>query len=146
MLHALILELIGNLGDNVRHESLTLGSLGRDKTYKLVVSVVIEVAQAQILELPLDLEHAELLSKRSIDIECLPCLLDLLRGRLILHRTHIVKTVGKFDEYNSRVTRHGKEHLTRVLSLHLFLTVGREDIKLCNTFDEQCDRRSEQLI
>ena len=137
VLYSVSFELLGDLGYDLSHEGFSFGTLSRDKTYEFVVTVMVKISETKILEFPLDLKYSEPLCERHVYIECLPGLLDLLLGSLILHRTHIVKTVRELYQDDSDILRHGYEHLSNIRCLYLFLRNICDLIELCNSFYEE---------
>ena len=70
--------------------------------------------------------------------------------RLVLHRTHIMKTVCQLDQDNADILCHGKKHLTQILRLYLDLVRHIIELcQLCNTVHQKCyliSKLSRQLL
>ena len=106
--------------DDVIEEFLTLRPLLRDRTDQFVVRIRIGIAQAQVLQFPLDLIDTETVCKRRVDIAGLQRDRLLALRTLVLHGTHIVEAVRKFNQDHADILGHRQEHLTHVLRLLLF--------------------------
>ena len=140
------------------HGGQTLGDLRLDGVHEVVgaflvrlqivddllISLGIEVLQRGVLELPLDLLHAEPVRQRRIDLHGLHGLGHLLCRRLIFERAHIVQPVGDLDEDNADVLAHGHEHLAQILHLLLFHCGILDAGQLGDTLDQLGHRPAEQ--
>ena len=83
--------------------------------------------------------------KRRINFHGLAGFLDLLLGRLVLHRPHIVKAVRQLDYDDADILRHGDEHLPKILCLNLNLILGIIELcQLCHAVHKKRDLRAEQ--
>ena len=102
------------------HEAVGAGLVLFEVVDDLLIPLGIEVLQRRILQLPLDLLHAEPVGERRIDLHRLHGFGDLLGGRLVLQRPGVVQPVGDLDEDDADVLGHGHEHLAQVLHLLLF--------------------------
>mmetsp|Transcript_11000 Transcript_11000/g.24960 ORF Transcript_11000/g.24960 Transcript_11000/m.24960 type:complete len:340 (-) Transcript_11000:868-1887(-) len=103
---------------------LPLLLLRRHHGLELLIHLRLQVPQARILQLYLHPEDAEAVSKRSVQVQRLPRHLLLLLRRHELERPHVVGAIGELDEDHSDVSRHGDDHLAKVLCL--LLLFGRE--------------------
>ncbi len=117
-------EPLGDLILDGAHEALVLLLVALQVRGDFLVFLGGEVAQGQILQLPLDPLHAKPVSQGGVDVHGLPALADLLFRGLVLHGAHIVQPVGDFDEDHPDVLAHGHEHLAQVF--HLGLLGGGE--------------------
>ena len=106
-------------------------------------------SEAQIFKFPLDPVDTESSRERNIDIHGLLSFLNLFLGSLVSQCTHVVETVGKLDEDDSDVIRHGHEHLTDIVSLLLDLGIVSDHaelgIDLGNAVNEIGDGGAEEL-
>ena len=80
-----------------------------------LVVLGLQVAERQVLELPLDLPDAQPIGQRRVDLHRLLGDAPLLVGRQILERPHVVQAIGQLDEHHADVLGHGQEHLAHVL-------------------------------
>ena len=114
------LQPLGDLHLDALHEAvvgiLVLGQVVHD----LVVALGIEVLEGQVLQLPLELLHAEAVRQGRVDLHGLGGLGDLLGAGLVLQGAHVVQPVGDLDEDDPDVLAHGHEHLAEILHLLLF--------------------------
>ncbi len=136
---------LAHLTDDVLEELLALGSLLGDRADELVVRVRIGVAEAQVLELPLDLIDTETVRERRVDVAGLHRDLPLAIRILVLHGTHVVETVRELDEDNADVLGHREEHLAHVLRLLLFLRRIRDPAEFGNAVDQERHVLAEDL-
>ena len=111
--------------------------------HDVAVIVRLQIAEAQILQLPFELLHTEPVRQRGVDVHRLAGLGDLLGRRLVLHGAHIVQPVADLDEHHADVLGHGEEHLAQIFHL-LFLGrgIGRAG-QLGDAFDEGGDGGAE---
>ena len=86
------------------------GALGH-LVLDLLVPHRVQVAQGQVLQLPLQLLHAQAVGQRGVDLHGLQALLPLFLGGLVLHGAHVVEAVADFNENHPDVMGHGHEHL-----------------------------------
>ena len=111
------------------------------------INIRIEILHAEVIHFNLDLGNTEPVSKRSIDIHGLACLLNLLLCSLILKSSEVMQTVGQLNDDNSDVLCHGKEHLTKVLSLNLYLILRQRQLgQLCNAINKKRNLRRKLLL
>ena len=81
----------------------------------LVVLLGLEVAERQVLELPLQLPDAQPVGQRRVDLHRLLRDAAALGRRPELERPHVVQPVGQLDQHHADVLGHGQEHLAHVL-------------------------------
>ncbi len=99
----------------------------------------IEIAQALVLDLPLDLPDSEPVRDRRIDVE------RLARDRLAFcvgkarERAHVVQAIGEFDDDDADVFGHRQEHLAKVFDLRVFLRLVGDPRELGHALDELRD-------
>ena len=115
-------EPAGDLLLDGGHEAVVLGGLVLQGPGDLPVAHGIQVLEAQVLQLPLHLLHAQPVGDGGVDLHGLVGLLLLLLRGLILHGAHVVEPVGDLDEDDPDILGHGHEHLAQVL--HLLLRLG----------------------
>ena len=113
------LQLLGHLGDQL----LPLLPLHAHQAHQLIVALGIDVAQGQVLQLPLDGVHAQPVRQRRVDVQRLTGDGHLALGLLVLQRAHIVQPIRQLDQHHANVLGHGQEHLAQGLRLSL-LAVG----------------------
>ena len=144
-LDALLLQTQLKLQLNVAHEALqrvhARVQIFRDR----LIALRVEVAQGEVLQLPLDALHAQPVRDRGVDLHRLERLDALLLRGLVVHRAHVVQAVGHFDEDHADVVRHGEEHFAQILHLLLFLRHEGHARQLCHALHEIRHRRAEAL-
>ena len=123
MVNAVFFELRAYLGDNVFHEVFSLGAVAVNELYELIVIVGVEISQAEVFELPLDLIDTESARERNVDIQSLLGLFDLLLRAHGLERSHIVQTVSELYENDADIVSKSYEHLAHVGCLDVDLGI-----------------------
>ncbi len=79
----------------------------------------LEVLERQLLELVLDLAHAQPVGDRRVDVARLLRDLDPALLRQVVQRPHVVEPVGQLHEDDADVVDHRQQHLAEVLGLAL---------------------------
>ena len=87
----------------------------------LLVAHRVQIAQGQVLQLPLDFLHAQAVGDGGIDLHGLQGFFPLLPGGLVLHGAHVVQPVAHLNENHPDIPAHGHEHFSQILHLLLFL-------------------------
>ena len=122
---------------------LALGALLGDALGDVAIGLGIEVAQTQVLEVPLDLPDAEAVRDRRVDLERLAGDRLLLGRRQARQRPHVVQAVGELDDDDADVLGHRHEHLAQVLDLRVFLRLVGDARELGDALDERGDLGAE---
>ncbi len=115
---------------------IAIGALVGDHGLDLRVLPRMERLERKVFELPFQCMDPEPVSERRVHLECLACLLRLLRPRLVFDRAHVVEPVGELDEDDANVLRHGNDHLAVVLRLGLLAALEADPGQLRDAFDE----------
>ena len=106
----------------------------------------LEVLERQLLELVLDLAHAQAVGDRPVDVARL--LRDLeptLLGQVV-QRPHVVEPVGQLHEDHADVVDHGQQHLPEILGLTLLARRELDRAELGHAFDHMGHVRPEELL
>ena len=136
-----LLELLAQLVDRCADGRFALGALLRDALGDVAIRFGIEVAQREILEIPLDLPDAQAMRDRRVDLDRLARDRLLLRRRQARQRAHVVQAVGQLDDDDADVLGHRHEHLAQVLDLRVFLRLVRDARQLGDAVDEAARSR-----
>ena len=120
-LDAISTDLLRDIIDQLLYIFITFLSAGRNLLHQVVIGFRFQITKRQIVEFDLHLGDTESLSQRRIDLHRLLSLLLLLGRRHIAKSTHIMQSVGKLDQDDTDILRHGKEHLTEILCLNFYL-------------------------
>ena len=134
------------LGHDVVDVGVALGSAIGDHVVDLGVALRVQRGEAQVLELLLDLLHAEAVGQRGVDVE------RLLRGALLLPRrergdgAHVVQAVGQLDDEDPEVLGHRHEHLAHRGGLLGLLGVEVDPLQLGDPVDDRGDLGAEALL
>ena len=91
---------------------------------EIIVDIGIKIFQREVIKFNLDLGNTKAVGDGRINIKSLLCDSLLLFGRHKLEGPHVVETVGKFDENDTDVLGHCKEHFAQVSGLHVLLGLG----------------------
>ena len=121
-------------------------ALGVDLGAERLVGLRLEVAERQLLELVLDLAHAQPVGDGRVDVAGLlgdrnPPLLGQ-----VAERPHVVQAVGQLDEDDADVIDHRQQHLAEVLGLPLLARREADGADLRHAFDDVGDFRAEELL
>ena len=118
---------------------------GVDPGAERFVQLRLEIAERQLLELVLDLAHAQPVGDRGVDVARLLGDRDPLLLGQVVQRSHVVEPVGELDEDDADVVHHRQQHLAEVLGL-AFLGRGEPDrADLGHPLDDVGDLGAEQL-
>ena len=110
-----------------------------------LVGLRLEVPERQLLELVLDLAHAEPVRDRRVDVARLLRDLDPpLLGQMV-QRPHVVQPIGQLDQDDADVVDHRQQHLAEVLRLPLLARRELDRAELGDAFDDVGDVGAEQL-
>ena len=112
---------------------------------KPLVGLRLEILERELLELVLDLAHAEPVGNRRVDVERLLRDLDAPLLRQVPERAHVVETVGELDEDDADVIHHRQQHLAEVLGLALLARGEGDGADLGDAFDHVGDLGPKQL-
>ena len=134
-------QLLGHVGD----QALALLALHAHQPHQLLVALGIDVAQRQILQLPLDGVHAHAVGQRRVDVQRLPGDGNLALRLLVLQRAHVVQAVGQLDQHHADVLGHGQEHLAQGLRLGLLPGGEVQLTQLGHAVHQQLDLLTELL-
>ena len=102
--------------------------------------------EGQLLELVLDLAHAEPVGDRPVDVERLLSDPEAALLGEVIERPHVVQAVGELHHDDADVVDHGEEHLAEVLRLPLFARRERNRAELGHALDDVRHLGSEQLL
>ena len=111
-----------------------------------LVGLRLEVAERQLLELVLDLAHAEAVGDRRVDVARLLRDLDAALLGQVAERPHVVQPVGELHEDDADVVDHREQHLAEVLGLPLLARRERNGADLGHPLDDVGDLGAEQLL
>ncbi len=143
--HLRVAELRGDLGGQPLDDAGGGLALGLDARAKRLVGHRLEVLEGELLELVLDLGHAEAVGDRRVDVERLLRCPDAAVVRHVLQRPHVVEPIGELDEDDADVVDHRQQHLAEVLDLPLLARREGDRADLRDPFDDVGDIVSECL-
>lgn len=139
-------ELLLDLLDGRIDERLALLALLLDVLDEVVVDLRLEIAQAEVLKLPLDARDAEAVRERRVDLNRLARDALLLVLAHVLERAHVVQAVRELDHDDADVLGHREEHLAIALELRLFLRFILQAAEFRHAVDEHRDLVAEHLL
>ena len=114
-----LFEFFANLHDGVVDKGLALLAFLLDALDEVIVFFGLEVAQAEVFELPFDVRNAEAVRERRVDLDGLFRDALLLLARHVFERAHVVQAVRELDHDDADVLCHREEHLAVRLELLL---------------------------
>jgi len=113
------LQLGTQLAHHVGNEALAVQPPLVQQRGDLFVLIGFEVAEGQVLQLPLDMADTQAVRQRRIDIEDFAGNAVALLVVGSLHRTDRAGTLGQLDQGDTHVVDHRHQHLAQVLDLAL---------------------------
>ena len=125
---------------------VALGGTTRHHVVDLGVALGVQRGEAQILELLLDLRHAESMGQRGVDVEGLLRRAFLFPGGHAGERAHVVETVGQLDDQHPQVLGHRHQHLAHGGGLLGLLGVELDPLQLGDPVDDGGDLGTEVLV
>ena len=105
----------------------------------VVKRIRIEIPQALVLDLPLNLPDAQTMRDRSVDIERFARDRFLLRRGKARERPHVVQAVGELDDDDADIFGHRQKHLAKVFDLRVFLRLVGNPRQLRDAVNEARD-------
>ena len=111
--------------------------------HDLFVAHWVQVFDADIFQLRLDVLDAQPVGQRRIDIHGLQRFFPLLIFRQILECAGVVQPVRQFDDDDPDIFGHGNEHLAQVLHLGLFFAAVDDLAQAGDAVDQVCHRPAE---
>ena len=136
-------EPAADLGDGRREVHLALGRAAADEVVELGEALRVEGGEREVLELLLELLHAEPVGQRGVDVERLLGDALLLVDRHRGDRAHVVQPVGELDDQHAQVARHGDEHLAHRRRLLGLARVELDALELGDAVDDRRDLGAE---
>ena len=88
---------------------------------QVVINIRLHITEGQVLQLPFNGIDTKTMCQRRINLQCFPGNRLLLMHRHILHRAHIMQTVGQLNQYNADIACHRQKHFAIVFNLAVFL-------------------------
>ena len=145
VMNVLLVQLLGQLGDDHADVFLPLGALLPHLLHQVLVAHGVDVAQGEILQLLLDGVHAQAVGQRRVDLKGLPGDGYLPLRLLPLHGAHVVQPVGQLDEHHADVLAHGQDHLAQGFGLRLLLVGEVQLVQLRHAVHQLSDLVAELL-
>ena len=140
-------ELLAKDADALVDEALPRPAAIGEHVDELPELVRLEVLEGEVLELPLDLPHAEPMRERRVDLHRLARDAGLLVRRQVGERPHVVEPVGELDDHDADVLGHREEHLSNALGLLLLDAAGAPELgELRDPVHELADLAAEALL
>ncbi len=132
-------EPAAHLGDGGGQVHLALGRAAADEVVELGEALRVQGGEGEVLELLLDLLHAQAVGQRGVDVQRLLGDALLLGERHRGDRAHVVQPVGQLDDEHPQVARHGDEHLAHRGGLLGLPRVELDALELGDTVDDGGD-------
>ena len=118
---ARIFYVLSHFRGDLMHISFPLGLALRDFFNKVIIDIGFQIFERKVIQFHLDLGYSEPGCDRRIDVERLLRDADLLLGRHVAQRAHIVEAVCELDQNDTDILGHCKEHLAKVSRLFFLL-------------------------
>ena len=107
------------------------------------VTVRIQSAKAEVLELELHGVQAQALGDRRVDLERLAGDAPPFHGRHHAERAHVVHAIRELHHDDANVAHHGEQHFAEALGLRLLAILELDLIELADAVDEIGDHLAE---
>jgi len=133
-------ECLDGLGKVALADLARLSHHARDA----LVGIGLQVEEGQVLELPLNRAHAQAVSQGRVHVHGLASLKQATILAQGCQRSHVVQTVGKFNDDDANVLGHGEEHLAQRERLLLVHAVDFDVGELGHAIDELGHRIAKQ--
>ena len=143
--HLRVLQLRPDLGEEVFDDALGSAPLLLDPRAQRFVARGLQILEGELLELVLDLGHAQPVRDGSVNVERL---LRRTHTPLVGHelqRPHVVESIRQLDEDDANVVHHRQQHLAEVLDLPLLAGRKRDGADFRDTLDDVRDVVAEGL-
>jgi hypothetical protein len=125
-----------DLGDDLAEVAVALRLALDDHRFDLVVALGVQGRERQVLELPLEVLHAQPVRERGVDRERLLGDALLAAAGHVVDRPHVVQPVRELDDQHPEVGRHRHQHLAQRLGLLLLLARDLQPVELGHPVDE----------
>ena len=140
-----VLELGAERAGELVDDRLGALALGLDLGAQRFVGLRLEILERQLLELVLDLAHAQAVGDGRVDVERFLRDLDAALLRQVVQRPHVVQPVGELDQDDADVIHHRQQHLAEVLGLALLARREGDRADLGHALDDVGDLGAEEL-
>ena len=121
---AVSLQLVPKEFRHLRHVGFPHGAASGQQPGNLAVFFLVQVAEGEILQLPLDFPDAEAMRQWGIDVQGLLGDAALFLGWECGEGPHVVEPVGQLDQDNADVLGHGHQHLAQAFGVEIVGVVG----------------------
>ena len=112
-------QFVFQLRHDVGDEALAIKAALMQQLGDLLVLLRLQIAEGQVLQLPLDVADAQSMGQGGIDVEDFPGDAVALLVVGVLHRANGAGAFSQLDQRNAHVVDHGHEHLAQVFYLRL---------------------------
>ncbi len=118
------------------HRFAAVAERGADTFADDAVTIRIQRAEAEILQLGLELVHAQALRDRCVDLQRLARDAATRFAVLGPQRTHVVQAVGELDQDHAQVARHRQQHLAEAFRVGFLATAELHLVQLGDAVDQ----------
>ena len=118
--HPVVLHQLFDFFHDLIDEIFAFGQPFANVVKQIFVRFGVEIFQAQIFQFALDLRNTQSTRQRRVNIQRFARHTLLAFVRKEIERTHIVQTVGKFDDNHPHVLCHCHENFTEVFRFFRF--------------------------
>ena len=141
-----VFHLAAQRGEDVLDHRLAVAGVAAQVLGDRPVAPRIEIGEADLLQLVLQVVHAEAVGDRRVDLERFA---RDASARLVRHaaqRAHVVQAVGKLDEHHAQVARHRQHQLAEALRVGLDAGAELHLVQLGDALDQVGDLAPERLL
>src|SRR5450759_779363 len=108
-----------DLVDRFLYKRFPFSPLDSNKSSQSPVLIRVQIAECEVLHLPLELVYPKPVGERDVNLHGLLGNTLLLVLAQVLQRSHVVQSVGKLDQDHPQICSHGEEDLADVLKVGL---------------------------
>ena len=142
-LDVVLAQLLGERIFHAAQKLLAFDAPRFDGRRDLLVADRVGVAESQIFKLAAHLAHAQPMSQRRVDLQCLPRDSFLALRPEVFQGAHIVQPVGQLDQHHAHIGDHGQQHLAHIFRLAV-LAIGKLNfVDIGDAFDDARNLRAE---
>jgi len=121
---------------DLAHGLATIAQRRPDALADDAVAIGMKPLETQLLQLGLELVHAQSLRDRRVDLQRLAGNPATRRRVFGTQRAHVVQSVGQLDQDHAQVARHRQKHLAEALRISFLAAAEAHLVQLGDTIDQ----------
>ena len=137
------LKFSPDLGFYILEENIALARFHGKRVLYFLISDRVKIVNCQILKFVLNASYTETMGDGGVNFKSFKRFFSLLIRRHMLECSHIMESVGKFNNYHTHILIHGDEHFSYVFCLNFLFGGERNFAEFCNSVNKGCDLLAE---